>query len=854
MSRFFHGGLSDSESSSSDEEELYSEDDSSEDDSSEEEESAGEEKSDEDDSDEEGGRRFLIGAQSDDSDEDEGKRTVKSAKDKRQEEIEGMIKIIENAQKINDWVTISAEFDKLNRTVQKAAQGAPVPKVYIKAIAELEVFMNDTVKDKAAAKKMNAANARALNAIKQKIKRNNRTYEKDIELFRKDEEAFMVEKEVVEKTVPKKQKSPVQNVAPELDDDGFATVGRGGKTRVYTPESIFKHLKVIIESRGKKNTDRGEQIKVMEKLLEVAQTSYQKIKVLLALISTRFDLTTGSQSYMSNEQWKSAEKEFNTLVDILEATPGFVVVEAAEEWDDEERPPQPEPGEIFKIPGSIVSIVDRLDDELTRSLQHIDPHTTEYIDRLSDEGTLYTSILRGQLYLERLHSKQGIPTDEALNRVVMRRLEHLYFKPQQVITTGENNAWKSIPATQDSLVSPRSKLSAPASELLHVLCTYLYQHDVTVLRTRAMLCHIYHYALHNQFYKARDMLLMSHLQENIHVADVSTQILYNRTLVQVGLCAFRAGLIYEAQTAMQEICGSGRQKELLAQGVQIQRYLQVTPEQERLERQRQLPFHQHINLELLECAYLTCSMLLEIPALAASGSSPDVKKRVISKTFRRMLEYHERQIFTGPPENTRDHVMQAAKALAAGEWQKSSDLIHAIKIWDLLPEPQKIKEMLSEKIQEEGLRTYLFTYAPFYDTLAVSRLTDMFDLPDRKAMAIVSKMIAHEEIAAALDQVNNAIIFRKGVELSRLQTLALTLADKASTLTEMNERYLEQKSQSQGGFTEGGQRGGGGRGRGRGGRRGGRGGRDGDREGGQRPQKNVQFQHQSGFHGGAMKT
>jgi translation initiation factor 3 subunit C len=323
---------------------------------------------------------------------------------------------------------------------------------------------------------------------------------------------------------------------------------------------------------------------------------------------------------------------------------------------------------------------------------------------------------------------------------------------------------------------------------------------------------------------------------------------------QVGLCAFRAGLIYEAQTAMQEICGSGRQKELLAQGVQIQRYLQVTPEQERLERQRQLPFHQHINLELLECAYLTCSMLLEIPALAASGSSPDVKKRVISKTFRRMLEYHERQIFTGPPENTRDHVMQAAKALAAGEWQKSSDLIHAIKIWDLLPEPQKIKEMLSEKIQEEGLRTYLFTYAPFYDTLAVSRLTDMFDLPDRKAMAIVSKMIAHEEIAAALDQVNNAIIFRKGVELSRLQTLALTLADKASTLTEMNERYLEQKSQSQGGFTEGGQRGGGGRGRGRGGRRGGRGGRDGDREGGQRPQKNVQFQHQSGFHGGAMKT
>ena len=319
---------------------------------------------------------------------------------------------------------------------------------------------------------------------------------------------------------------------------------------------------------------------------------------------------------------------------------------------------------------------------------------------------------------------------------------------------------------------------------------------------------------------------MSHLQENIHNADINTQILYNRMLVQVGLCAFRTGLINEAQTALQEICGTNRLKELLAQGVQIQRYTQVSPEQERLERQRQLPFHMHINLELLECAYLTCSMLLEIPALASVGSSPDTKKRAISKTFRRMLEYHERQIFTGPPENTRDHVMQASKALAAGEWKRCSELIHAIKIWDLLTERDRIKDMLAVKIQEEGLRTYLFTYAPFYDTVGVDRLADMFDLTERKVSALVSKMIAHEEIAAALDQVKNVIIFRKGVELSRLQSLALTLSERASSLIESNERVLEQKTAGLG--FEGAARAGRG---GRGGREGGRG-DGGDRRGG----------------------
>jgi len=247
----------------------------------------------------------------------------------------------------------------------------------------------------------------------------------------------------------------------------------------------------------------------------------------------------------------------------------------------------------------------------------------------------------------------------------------------------------------------------------------------------------------------------------------------------------------------------------------------------------------HVNLELLETIYLTSSMLLEIPLLAQLGSSAESRRRIISKQFRRLLEYHERAIFTGPPENTRDHVLQAAKALAAGDWRKSAEFINAIKIWDLLPQAEQIKDMLRDKIQIEGLRTYLFTYAPFYDTLSVETLTSMFDLSETKVSAVVSKMISNEELPAALDQVTGAIIFRKGVDLSRLQTLALALSDKASGLIESNEKVLEQRTQGMANPFErqGAQRGRGG-GRGRGGARGGLGNRGG--RGGQ------------GFQGGAM--
>jgi len=189
------------------------------------------------------------------------------------------------------------------------------------------------------------------------------------------------------------------------------------------------------------------------------------------------------------------------------------------------------------------------------------------------------------------------------------------------------------------------------------------------------------------------MLLMSHLQETIQHSDISTQILFNRTMIQVGLCAFRCGLIKESHSALQDIFSTGKVKELLAQGVQMQRYVEKSPEQEKVEKARQLPFHMHINLELLECVYLTCSMLLEIPNMALH--SHDARRRIISKPFRRMLDYNERQMFTGPPENTRDHIMGAARALAAGEWKQCDTLIRAIKIWELMPNSDKIKDMLS---------------------------------------------------------------------------------------------------------------------------------------------------------------
>lgn len=42
-------------------------------------------------------------------------------------------------------------------------------------------------------------------------------------------------------------------------------------------------------------------------------------------------------------------------------------------------------------------------------------------------------------------------------------------------------------------------------------------------------------------------------------------------------------------------------------------------EQQKVERRRQIPFHMHINLELMECVYLTSAMLMEVPYMAGES-------------------------------------------------------------------------------------------------------------------------------------------------------------------------------------------------------------------------------------------
>ena len=206
-----------------------------------------------------------------------------------------------------------------------------------------------------------------------------------------------------------------------LVDKSSAKVAMFPKDAEITNDLVIKKLAEIMAARGKKKTNRKEQIELLTELATIGQEHQLgpgiHIKIKFAIIAALFDYNPKLSDAMKPDSWEKCMKGVEELLDLLDEqgeniTTGEHILEENEQLDN---PP-------YKIRGCFLTAMERLDEEFIKVLKNCDAHSNEYVDRLKDEPKL-TQILDKA---DKLVQKTGSASE--ICRIYLKRIEHIYFK------------------------------------------------------------------------------------------------------------------------------------------------------------------------------------------------------------------------------------------------------------------------------------------------------------------------------------------------------------------------------------------------------------------------------------------
>lgn len=201
---------------------------------------------------------------------------VRSTKEKRYEDLTNLIKAIRNHRKIKDMASVLQSFEDLTRAYQKALpvimkeENGVTPRFYVRALAELEDFINEVWEDREGRKNLSKNNSKALGQLRQKFRKYVKDYESDLAKFREspDEEDEPEEEKVEEASEESEDEQPApkavtfkkeEKKAPKDADDSDDSIDWGSDSDSDSDSSEEETQYVNIRERFLKKTTEKEE-------------------------------------------------------------------------------------------------------------------------------------------------------------------------------------------------------------------------------------------------------------------------------------------------------------------------------------------------------------------------------------------------------------------------------------------------------------------------------------------------------------------------------------------------------------------------------------------------------------------
>lgn len=130
------------------------------------------------------------------------------------------------------------------------------------------------------------------------------------------------------------------------------------------------------------------------------------------------------------------------------------------------------------------------------------------------------------------------------------------------------------------------------------------------------------------------------------------------------------------------------------------------------EKRRLVPAHMSINLQTLESIHYITSMLIEIPMLSENQHS--MSRMVVSRQYRRLIElYDNKQAFVLAAEQSKDHIVFAARALNKSDWVTALKHVYSINAITRMPEFENgsLQATLDNAFKTAAMKSFLFRAA-----------------------------------------------------------------------------------------------------------------------------------------------
>ncbi len=450
---------------------------------------------------------------------------------------------------------------------------------------------------------------------------------------------------------------------------------------------------------------------------------------------------------MPHDLWLAAYRALDAVISLVNDE---VVADAAADRSDRL---------VTGLETKIVQVAIALHRELANALRQTPPASAAAPALMADEPLLTYVMARVSALLEaRLAAveEEAVPRLKAARATFAEaRLSALYAIPAPEYASMVSAAPDRVAQHRMRLVIPSTVATAPREYLnlpdpkddgldaqlpadLPTLVAAVAAHvivDATATRLTVALQLAYHHAIATRYDEALSQLLLPAVQSAVAPA-TETQVLFNRTLVMVGLAAFRIGRFPDAAHLLGDLTSSPRFHDLMGQSAKPEDSAVPTP--------------RHLSIPMVDAAAALAALVSDGPALALLASGQRTQANKVSRKLAHYITATGADLVPVAPDPTFVALVDAVRALMSGDVPAAVDAVDRVTpLWAEMPgaEGLDVPAMVTNAVRDTGIKIYLSANGPTYTAIAPARAARVIGVERDVMVAAIDGLVESGDIA-----------------------------------------------------------------------------------------------------------